>query len=86
MLHNISHDLAMALDPVLFMRASGIECDPWQARMLRSQASRILLNCSRQSGKSTICAGLALHEALYEPGSLTLMLSPTQRQSGELFR
>jgi hypothetical protein len=76
----------MALDPMRMMAAAGVICDPWQARMLRSQASRILLNCSRQSGKSTTCAGLALHEALYEPGSLTLMLSPTQRQSGELFR
>jgi len=31
-------------------------------------------------------AALAVHTALLQPGSLTLLLSPTQRQSGELFR
>jgi hypothetical protein len=45
-----------------------------------------LLNCSRQSGKSTITAVLAVHTALYDPGSLTLLLSPSLRQSQELFR
>jgi hypothetical protein len=44
------------------------------------------LNCSRQIGKSQVAAALALHTALLMPGSLTLLLSPTLRQSGELFR
>lgn len=64
-------DLAMALDPVLFARAAGFEPDPWQAQVLRSRAPRILLNCSRQSGKSTVVAMLAMWTALYCPGSLT---------------
>jgi hypothetical protein len=42
--------------------------------------------CCRQAGKSTASAALALKTALLEPGSLTLLLSPTLRQSGELFR
>jgi hypothetical protein len=46
----------------------------------------MLLNASRQSGKSTTVAMLNVHTALYQPGSLCLMLSPTLRQSGELFR
>jgi len=46
----------------------------------------MLLNASRQSGKSTTVALLNVHTALYVPGSLCLMLSPTLRQSGELFR
>jgi hypothetical protein len=46
----------------------------------------ILLNCSRQSGKSTIAALLALHKAIYKARSLTLLLSPSGRQSQELFR
>jgi hypothetical protein len=79
-------DLAMALDPALFCRVTGVVPDAWQARVLRSTASRLLLNCSRQSGKSTVTGVLAMHTALYHPGSLTLMVSPTQRQSGELFR
>jgi hypothetical protein len=81
-----STDLAMALDPVVMARASGMEPDHWQARFLRSQSSRVLVNCSRQTGKSTSTAALAVHTALYEPDSPVLLLSPSLRQSSELFR
>ncbi len=62
--------------------------DPWQVTALRStcRSPRSLLLCSRQSGKSTVVAAEALRTAVLEPGSLILLLSPTQRQSGELFR
>lgn len=80
-------DLAMALDPArLFTVVNGARPDAWQARVLRSQSRRIILNCSRQSGKSTSTAALALHTALYEPGALILLLSRALRQSQELFR
>ncbi len=79
-------DLACALDPVRLARRAGIEPDAWQADVLRSTAPRLLLNCARQSGKSTTTAALALHTALYEPGALILLLSPSLRQSQELFR
>ncbi len=80
-------NLAMALDPVLLFRAAtGLVPDPWQAQLLRSNAPRVLLNCSRQSGKSTAVAVLALHTALFCPGSLTLLLCPSLRQSSELFK
>ena len=79
-------DLAMALDRVAFARAAGIEPDRWQEDLLRSAATRVLLNCARQSGKSTVAGVLAVHAALYEPGSLVLLLSPTLRQSQELFK
>jgi Terminase large subunit, T4likevirus-type, N-terminal len=46
----------------------------------------ILLNCSRQSGKSTVTALLATATALRDPDALVLIVSPTQRQSGETFR
>lgn len=82
----IAADLARALDPVLLAAQAGIVPDPWQARVLRSVSSRLLLNCSRQSGKSTITSVLAVHTALYEAGSLVLLLSPSLRQSGELFK
>ena len=45
----------------------------------------MLLLCSRQSGKSQVAAAIALQTALTMPGSLTLLLSPSERQSGELF-
>jgi hypothetical protein len=46
----------------------------------------MLLLCSRQSGKSTLAAALALREVLLHPLSLVLLLSRSQRQSGELFK
>jgi hypothetical protein len=79
-------DLASALDAVAFARQLGLEPDPWQADVLRSPAPRVLLNCARQSGKSTVAALLAVHEALYAPASLVLCVSPSLRQSSELFR
>jgi hypothetical protein len=80
-------NLAMALDPVLLFRsATGLTPDPWQAQLLRSTAPRVLLNCCRQSGKSTAVASLALHTALYQASALVLLLSPSLRQSVELYR
>ena len=79
-------DLAAALDPVLLMRRAGMEPDPWQADLLRSRSESTLLLCSRQAGKSTVTAAMALHEALYRAPALVLLLSPSLRQSCELFR
>ena len=45
-------DLAFALDRVSFASSLGLDPDPWQERLLRSTSPRVLLNCSRQSGKS----------------------------------
>lgn len=83
---SLGDDLASALDPVAFARTAGVEADAWQRDVLRSRDGRILLNCSRQSGKSTVAAIVALHQAIYHPGSLALLLSPSLRQSSELFR
>jgi hypothetical protein len=82
---DLRHDLRDALDRVAFARKLGLICDPWQRDLLRSTADRVLLNCCRQSGKSTMSAVLALHRALYHPGSLILCLAPSERQSKELF-
>ena len=81
----LKDDLRLALDRSSFARAAGIEPDPWQEKLLRSSSDRVLLNCSRQSGKSTISAIIALHRALYYPASLILCLAPALRQSQELF-
>ncbi len=72
--------------PELLMVRAGLPPDPWQTSVLRTQADRLLMLCSRQCGKSQVAAAVALHTALTLPGSLTLLLSPTLRQSGELFR
>jgi hypothetical protein len=77
--------LAYRLDPVQMARGAGLELDPWQSDLVRSQAQRILVNCSRQTGKSTTTAVLADHTAFYQDNSTILLLSPSLRQSGELF-
>jgi len=83
--HETGEDLILAFDRVEFAKSLGLSPDPWQARLLRSTSSRVLLNCSRQSGKSTCSAIIALHRALYFPNSLVLCLAPALRQSQELF-
>jgi hypothetical protein len=82
---SLAEDLKLALDRAVFARALGLEPDGWQEELLRSTSDRVLLNCSRQSGKSTMTAVIALHRALYFPGSLVLCLAPALRQSQELF-
>jgi len=67
-------------------RRAGITPDDWQRRVLESESRKILMCCCRQSGKSTTAAVLAVHEAVTRPGALALMLAPSLRQSGELFR
>ncbi|MBW7928788.1 MAG: hypothetical protein H3C58_12050, partial [Fimbriimonadaceae bacterium] len=76
----------LAGDRLAFAHALDLELDPWQADLVRSDGKRDILNCSRQAGKSTVAALLALHEALYVPDSVTVLISPSQRQSSELFR
>jgi hypothetical protein len=82
----IAADLARGLDAAAFAESLGITPDDWQRDVLRSTARRRLLLCARQSGKSTTTAVLALHHALYRPGSLILLVSPSLRQSAEMFR
>jgi hypothetical protein len=72
--------------PIAIMRKLEMEPDPWQAEVLTGRHRRLLLNCSRQAGKSTVVAVLALVEAMFVPGTLVLLLSRSLRQSAELFR
>jgi hypothetical protein len=73
-------------EPTAFFSLAGRAPDPWQAALLADAGQCILLLCCRQAGKSTLAAALALQAALLRPGALVLLLSPTLRQSGELFR
>ena len=54
--------------------------------MLDSAAKRGILNCTRQWGKSTVLAVKAVHRAWTVAGSLILVASPSERQSGEFLR
>ncbi len=77
---------ALRANPSALMATAGLAPDPWQQGLLSDPADRTLILCSRQAGKSTVAAALALRVALLEPRSPVLLLSPTLRQSGELFR
>lgn len=68
------------------MSDAGLPPDPWQRAVLESRDPRQLLLCTRQAGKSTVSGALVARTAMLEPDSLILILSPTERQSGELFR
>jgi Terminase large subunit, T4likevirus-type, N-terminal len=74
-------------DPVEFAAARlGFVPDPKQELLLRGRKRRVLLNCSRQWGKSTITAAKAVHRAYTVPESLVVVLGPSARQSAEFLR
>ena len=60
--------------------------DPQQAQVLNPQIARGLLNCSRQWGKSTVCAIKAVHHAYFHSNASVIIVSPSERQSFELVR
>jgi hypothetical protein len=64
----------------------GFRADVLQARVLNTRARHGILNCTRQWGKSTVTAAMAVHQAWSEKGSLTIVVNPTARQSGEFVR
>lgn len=66
--------------------ALGLDLDPWQLDVLAGDWPRALLNCSRQSGKSTVTALLAAAEITTTPGSTVLIVAPSDRQSALLYR
>lgn len=73
-------------DPALLMADVGLPPDAWQQRLLRSDATRVLMLTCRQAGKSTTAGFLALREALFTAGTTVLVMCPSQRQSAELVR
>jgi hypothetical protein len=82
---SVSRDFARAIDPIQFARDCGIEPDKTQAEILNSNSRRLLLNCTRQFGKSTCSALIALHASLYKAPCTTILISPSQNQSTELY-
>jgi hypothetical protein len=75
------------LDAATFAQdALGVPLDAWQRDVLRSSSQRLLMNVTRQGGKSTTAAAVGLHRALYRSSSLVLIVSPSLRQSTEMYR
>jgi Terminase large subunit, T4likevirus-type, N-terminal len=83
----MTRDLLNAVDPVGWARRTlGFDPDSNQQLVLASSHKRILLNCSRQWGKSTVTSAKAVHRALEFPERLIIAMSPSARQTGELMR
>src|SRR3982750_1663603 len=81
---SMTRELWEYTSPLEFARKRlGFEPDATQARVLGANAHRGILCCSRQWGKSTVTAVLAVHRGLTHPKSLTLVSTPGLRQSGE---
>ncbi len=75
------------LGPAEWVRTKlGFTPDPIQVRLLDSASKRVILNCTRQWGKSTVTAAKAVHLAVTQKDSLILVVSPGERQSGEFLR
>ncbi len=85
---SIKNGIKHILDPVAFAEESlsWDTLDEWQKEVLQAADRQMILLCSRQAGKSQICAIKAVWTALHHPDSLTLVISASQRQSSELFR
>ncbi len=89
---SLRKDLWHCLDRVAYAEYVGgrlhrrkIIPDPWQQDVLKSDSKMKILNASRQVGKSTVIAALSLHKAHFDPGSLTILFAPTEKQAKELF-
>src|SRR6476620_3010135 len=65
-------------------RVSGLVLDLWQRDVLLADDPRLAILCCRQSGKSTI-VGLKAAD-LVRRGGLAVVVAPSLRQSGLLFR
>jgi Terminase large subunit, T4likevirus-type, N-terminal len=66
--------------------ALGWTPDSKQARVLESRARRVILNCSRQWGKTTVAATKLVHTAITRPGSVSIIVSENLSQTAEVFQ
>ncbi len=82
-------------DPVAWIHECGLlrdkagnicQLDEHQKAILNPANKRVILNCHRQWGKSTISSLLCFWRALFYEKSLCLLVAPSLRQSSENFR
>lgn len=78
--------LSSRLPTPYLMAVLGLDPDPWQIDVIDGNHRRLLLNCSRQAGKTTAVALLSLFEGLFQRDAVILLLSRSLRQATELFR
>jgi hypothetical protein len=72
-------------DPVAFARELlGFQPDATQAQLLGTTHRRVILNCHRQWGKSTVAALRAVHQAVTREGQQVIIVSTDARHSQRL--
>lgn len=76
--------LVVRTSAIEYARQLGFEPDLWQSGILQSAARNVVVNCSRQVGKSTVVSIKTAHVAQFSTDGLILIASPTERQSQEL--
>jgi len=84
---NLHAAMRHAINPAYFAESVlNFQPDDTQRQVLELNPHRLILNCNRQWGKSTISAILISHRAIFSPGSLSIIVSSTERQSAETLR
>ena len=80
--------IAWVHDTGLLRDKAGNICylDDNQKKILDPKNKRVIINCHRQWGKSTISSLLCFHRSLFYEKSLCLLVAPSLRQSSENFR
>jgi len=79
--------IRLAADVAYFAyRKCGFRCDAQQRNIFRRSNKRVILNCSRQTGKSTTAALIAVHTAVLQPASTIVVTAPTKQQIREFMR
>ena len=76
----------MADIPYFGKRRCGFQCDNQQVDLFRRASARTILNCSRQTGKSTAAALKAVHTAYFQPNATILVTAPSKNQTREFLR
>jgi Terminase large subunit, T4likevirus-type, N-terminal len=85
---NSLRDVAHKLDPALWVReVLGQEPSKWQEQfLLAPRGASLLALTARQTGKTTAAAWAIAHHMIHYDNSLSVVVCPAQRQSGELIR
>ena len=84
----LSIELAYRLDPASWVRnILAIEPAAWQDQFLQApRGASIIALTGRQVGKTTVAGWAIAHFMIYDPGSLNVVVCPSQRQSAESVR
>jgi hypothetical protein len=76
-----AEELLFTLSPLHYIRSLGFRPYKWQEDILKSGHRRKVINGARQAGKSTIVSVKPCHVAKYYPGSVSIIVAPTEQQA-----